>query len=164
MIRRAALYEEPVADETDPFPAAPPTTNATASQMEPLSAAAPQPTPMSTKELTYVRRRPTLPSAGAHEEAPESKPDAARGHERAEAHVTGIEVSFANTTSATLTAADPTSATFQTTSTVRSGDAVKTSEPSETSRQWPRVSESSERSLRSEIAATKAADTRKMPR
>jgi hypothetical protein len=35
-----------------PFPAAPPMTNTTASQIDPLSAAAPQPTPISTIEPT----------------------------------------------------------------------------------------------------------------
>jgi hypothetical protein len=70
-------------------------------------------------------------------------------------------VSLAKTTSATLTAADPTRATFHTTSTVRSGRAVTTSfKPSATSRQCPRVSESSDRSLVSEMRDTKAAESR----
>ena len=70
-------------------------------------------------------------------------------------------MSFANPISATLIAAEPMSATFQTTRTVRSGRPVRTSfTPSATSRQCPRVIGSSDRSLASETRATSAAETR----
>ena len=70
-------------------------------------------------------------------------------------------VSFAKTTSATLIAALPRSTTFHTMRTVRSGADVSTRRtPSATSRQWPRVSDSSDRRRLSGMRATRIADTR----
>ena len=76
---------------TDPLPAAPPTTNATASQIEPTKRSR---APAHSHEQERADVRPPeadLAERGRAEEASEREPDAARGHECAEADVSGVE-------------------------------------------------------------------------